>query len=138
MGFAWTVAWDCRLGRAPPFTIFIAIPVLHSYMQPALPSMHSSLSLFGAGAYVSEGDRCFGGVQLDTGVGLSTGPAASTMSAPPPGEPISLALEEKLLVVLNKDGGVENMEVQGTIALQACPHKSPLTLKPLHSTLMFT
>ncbi|KAK9915694.1 hypothetical protein WJX75_002778 [Coccomyxa subellipsoidea] len=57
-------------------------------------------------------------IQLDSGVGLSTGPAASTMSAPPPGEPISLALEEKLLVVLNKDGGVENMEVQGTIALQ--------------------
>ena len=59
---------------------------------------------------------------MDTGVGLSAGLAASTTSAPPPGEPISLALEEKLLVVLNKDGGVENMEVQGTIALQAWPH----------------
>lgn len=58
-------------------------------------------------------------MQLDTGVGLSAGPAASTIAAPVPSEPISLALEEKLLVILNKDGGVENMEVQGTIALQA-------------------
>ncbi|CAL8470044.1 g9586 [Coccomyxa elongata] len=57
-------------------------------------------------------------IQLDTGVGLSAGPAASTIAAPVPSEPISLVLEEKLLVILNKDGGVENMEVQGTIALQ--------------------
>ncbi len=64
-------------------------------------------------------------------MGLSTGPAASAMTAPPPGEPISLALEEKLLVVLNKDGGVENMEVQGTIALQAWPIAHFLSLLQL-------
>ena len=35
------------------------------------------------------------------------------------GEPVSVVVEEKLLVSLNKDGGVENMEVQGIMSLQA-------------------
>ena len=39
-----------------------------------------------------------------------------------PGEPISLLLKESLIVVLQKDGGVDNMEVQGTIALQVRDH----------------
>ena len=38
-----------------------------------------------------------------------------------PGEPISLLLKESVIVVLQKDGGLENMEVQGTIALQVRP-----------------
>ena len=37
------------------------------------------------------------------------------------GEPVSVVVEEKLLVSLNKDGGVENMEVQGIMSLQARP-----------------
>jgi hypothetical protein len=54
--------------------------------------------------------------------------ATSAAAAAPavPGEPLSLVLEEKLLVVLHKDGSLEKMEVQGTIALQvrahACAH----------------
>ncbi|KAG2435159.1 hypothetical protein HXX76_007243 [Chlamydomonas incerta] len=32
-------------------------------------------------------------------------------------EPVSLAIEEKLSVTLNKQGGVENLEVQGTMSL---------------------
>ncbi len=35
-----------------------------------------------------------------------------------PSEPISLLLKESVIVVLQKDGGLDNMEVQGTIALQ--------------------
>ena len=35
-----------------------------------------------------------------------------------PEEPVSLVVEEKLVVVLNKDGGLESMEVQGTMSLQ--------------------
>ena len=35
------------------------------------------------------------------------------------GEPVSVVVEEKLLVSLNKDGGVESMEVQGIMSLQA-------------------
>ena len=33
-------------------------------------------------------------------------------------EPVTLIVEEKLQVLLNKDGGVENMEVQGSISLE--------------------
>ena len=36
----------------------------------------------------------------------------------PPSEPVFIAVDEKLSVVLNKDGGLENMEVQGTMSLQ--------------------
>lgn len=43
------------------------------------------------------------------------GPAAATVL---PEEPVSLVVEEKLVVVLNKDGGLESMEVQGTMSLQ--------------------
>lgn len=65
-------------------------------------------------------------------MGLTGGPAASVAAAPVPGEPISLALEEKILVVLNKDGGLETMEVQGTIALQVPPR--PLSVLFMRET----
>ena len=35
-----------------------------------------------------------------------------------PSEPVSIVVDEKLMVVLNKDGGVESMEVNGGMALQ--------------------
>ena len=35
-----------------------------------------------------------------------------------PSEPVSIVVDEKLMVVLNKDGGVESMEVNGNMALQ--------------------
>ena len=46
--------------------------------------------------------------------------AAASAAAPAfvPSEPVYIAVEEKLSVVLNKDGGLENMEVQGTMSLQ--------------------
>ena len=50
-----------------------------------------------------------------------------------PGEPISLLLKESVIVGLQKDGGLENMEVQGTIALQVRPLVWPspfLSLQP--------
>ena len=49
------------------------------------------------------------------GGGAATAGIAQQMA----GEPVSVVVEEKLLVSLNKDGGVENMEVQGIMSLQA-------------------
>lgn len=37
---------------------------------------------------------------------------------PPPSDPVFIAVEEKISCVLNKDGGVENCEVQGSMSLQ--------------------
>lgn len=48
-------------------------------------------------------------------------PVASSKAmpvAPPPTDPITISVEEKLVVLLNKDGGLESMEVQGTMSLQ--------------------
>ena len=47
-------------------------------------------------------------------------PAAVGVAAPMvvPSEPVSIVVDEKLMVVLNKDGGVESMEVNGGMALQ--------------------
>ena len=44
--------------------------------------------------------------------------AGTVAAAVLPEEPVSLVVEEKLAVVLNKDGGLESMEVQGTMSLQ--------------------
>ena len=55
---------------------------------------------------------------VDNGNSYKSGPAA--MAAPVHTEPVGLAVEEKLTVLLNKDGGMENMEVQGSMSLQAC------------------
>lgn len=46
---------------------------------------------------------------------VSSGPVAP----PVPSEPVSLVVEEKLHVVLNKNGGLEDLEVNGTVFLQA-------------------
>lgn len=39
-------------------------------------------------------------------------------AAPPPTDPVTISVEEKLVVLLNKDGGLESMEIQGTMSLQ--------------------
>ena len=44
--------------------------------------------------------------------------AGAAAAAVLPEEPVSLVVEEKLAVVLNKDGGLDSMEVQGTMSLQ--------------------
>ena len=46
--------------------------------------------------------------------------AAQAPAAPPPTEPIVISVTEKVMVALNKDGGVRDMEVQGQMLLQAC------------------
>ena len=47
-------------------------------------------------------------------------PAAAGAAAPMivHTDPVSIVLDEKLTVVLNKDGGVESMKVNGGMALQ--------------------
>lgn len=51
---------------------------------------------------------------------VEAAPAAVGVAAPMivPSEPVSIVVDEKLMVVLNKDGGVESMEVNGGMALQ--------------------
>lgn len=55
-------------------------------------------------------------VELDTS---SSRPAAhaATIAASASSEPVTLVVEEKLSVLLNKQGGCENLEVQGTMSL---------------------
>ena len=48
----------------------------------------------------------------------AAGSAASAAAAAPMADPVALVVDEKLQVVLNKDGGLETMEVQGTMSLQ--------------------
>ena len=57
-------------------------------------------------------------VQVDNGAAAAGSAAPAAMAPAIPGEPISLLLKESVIVILQKDGGVDNMEVQGTIALQ--------------------
>jgi len=64
-------------------------------------------------------------VAVDNGNSYKSGPAAN--AAPAHTEPVGLAVEEKLTVLLNKDGGMENMEVQGSMSLQA---RSAATMHP--------
>lgn len=50
---------------------------------------------------------------------LSNNPAGVVASGPPPpSDPVFIAIDEKISCVLNKDGGCENCEVQGTMSLQ--------------------
>ncbi|XP_066355196.1 coatomer subunit delta-2-like [Miscanthus floridulus] len=44
--------------------------------------------------------------------------AVSTRSALPPSDPVTVTIEEKLNVVVKRDGGINNFDVQGTLALQ--------------------
>lgn len=46
----------------------------------------------------------------------SAGP--SRAAAPPPTDPITLTVEEKISVTLKRDGGLSNFDVQGTLLLQ--------------------
>lgn len=39
-------------------------------------------------------------------------------AAPPPTDPVTLTVEEKLNVTLKRDGGLSNFDVQGTLSLQ--------------------
>ncbi|XP_027909987.1 coatomer subunit delta-like [Vigna unguiculata] len=45
-------------------------------------------------------------------------PGLSQAAAPPPTDPITLTVEEKLNVTLKRDGGIGNFDVQGTMSLQ--------------------
>lgn len=45
-------------------------------------------------------------------------PVAGPAAVAVPVESVSIDIEEKLMVTLKKDGGLESMEVQGTMALE--------------------
>ena len=61
---------------------------------------------------------------------VEAAPATDGAAAPMivPSEPVSIVVDEKLAVVLNKDGGVESMEVNGGMALQVLSSHSALHL----------
>lgn len=63
---------------------------------------------------------------------VEAAPAAVGVAAPMvvPSEPVSIVVDEKLMVVLNKDGGVESMEINGGMALQVLP--LPVCTAPEH------
>lgn len=48
---------------------------------------------------------------------IAPGPIRSAAAAPIMSDPIMVGVEEKLVVVLKKDGGLENLEVQGNMSL---------------------
>ena len=64
-------------------------------------------------------------LQVDSGTASSAAAAAPSSAPAAPGEPLSLVMEEKLAVVLRRDGSLEDkMEVQGSIMLQVrSPHQ---------------
>ena len=67
--------------------------------------------------------------------------AAAAGAAAPlvPSEAVSIAVDERLAVRLNKDGGMENMEVQGTMSLQVLsPPPSSFLLLFLLSDFVFS
>ncbi|KNA10314.1 hypothetical protein SOVF_145510 [Spinacia oleracea] len=47
----------------------------------------------------------------------------SKAAAPPPTDPLTLTVEEKLNVTLKRDGGLSNFDVQGTLSLQILEDK---------------
>jgi coatomer subunit delta len=44
--------------------------------------------------------------------------SVSSRSASLPSDPVTVTIEEKLNVVVKRDGGINNFDVQGTLALQ--------------------
>lgn len=44
--------------------------------------------------------------------------SVQTKSALPPTDPITLTIEEKLNVIIRRDGGISNFDVQGTLSVQ--------------------
>eukprot|EP00238_Polyblepharides_amylifera_P000818 CAMPEP_0196570628 /NCGR_PEP_ID=MMETSP1081-20130531/764_1 /TAXON_ID=36882 /ORGANISM="Pyramimonas amylifera, Strain CCMP720" /LENGTH=520 /DNA_ID=CAMNT_0041887173 /DNA_START=99 /DNA_END=1661 /DNA_ORIENTATION=- len=60
------------------------------------------------------------GEMVDAGIPSRATPAAAVAAplAQLPTENVVIAIEEKLIVTLKKDGGLESMEVQGTMALE--------------------
>lgn len=48
---------------------------------------------------------------------VAPGPVRSSAALPISSDPIMVGVEENLVVVLKKDGGLENLEVQGNMSL---------------------
>jgi len=66
----------------------------------------------------------------------AAGAATAGIAQQMAGEPVSVVVEEKLLVSLNKDGGVESMEVQGIMSLQARPPAQEINLTLVEEKLL--
>lgn len=65
-------------------------------------------------------DNLFGGGKIGGGLGMGFGLTAAPAAAPAaPSTPLTLALEEKITVAMNREGGIESCEVKGTLTLTA-------------------
>jgi coatomer subunit delta len=65
-------------------------------------------------------DNLFGGGKSDLGLGMGFGLTAAAAPAPAaPSTPLTLALEEKITVAMNREGSIESCEVKGTLTLTA-------------------
>lgn len=56
----------------------------------------------------------------------------SRSAAPPPTDPVTLTVEEKLIVALKRDGGLSNFDVQGQLSLQILNQGNALIQVQVH------
>ena len=65
-------------------------------------------------------DNLFGGGKSDIGLGMGFGlTSVPTTVVAAPSTPLTLALEEKITVAMNREGAIESCEVKGTLTLTA-------------------
>ncbi|KAJ0017546.1 hypothetical protein Pint_12161 [Pistacia integerrima] len=93
---------------------------LQSMGSGRIESSFSDMSISSSGGGFFSGSG-FGhppssGTAPPKGLGMQLG--QSRLAAPPPNDPITLTVEEKLNVTLKRDGGMGNFDVQGTLSLQ--------------------
>ena len=97
----------CARSPSPFFCLFFSVTFCTLFLSVLLPG---SVKLrFQTFLLLQEGEV----IHVDSGPS-----AAAAAAAPLSSDPVSISVDEKLIVRLNKDGGLENMEVQGTMSLQ--------------------
>lgn len=96
--------------------------------EPAEPvSSKKGMKLGAKGATAKKMDSMMAAMAIDDKLSLGTGKkndfgfGLDSVSAPvaPPSTPLTIALEEKITVSMNREGGIENCEVKGTLTLTA-------------------
>lgn len=82
------------------------------------------------------------GELVDTNNGFSreNGPSAAQTTVKAPSEPLSIQAEEKVRAIISNNGGVEELEINGTISIQVPPlppPHSPTQTPSIHTTPPF-
>jgi Clathrin adaptor complex small chain len=97
-----------------------SVPTPSSYgAQPSAPSRAGPSK--GMKLAKDKKNDLLSALEADTGGAVSTGGGLAVPSAPAPAavptDPVNVSIEEKLSVKMNKEGGLQHMEVQGTLVL---------------------